>query len=352
MTNEVVSVVRLRDVAERHGVSIATVSLAVNHKDTGRVNQELAESIRSTAEQMGYRPNRNALGLKLNKTHTVALILHTVADDPFLGAMTKGAQEAAWDNGYVLVTIPEYDTPESDAEAIASALRWDVDGIVLATDYLRERPLPTLPEGTPLVLLDCMAPAGAAPVTEVVADEITGAYDATTHLIRSGHTAIGYVGISDDRFPARQLREEGCRQAVREHLGVRAPLHVIDAADPTIRAGEQAGASLFDDDADLTALFCFSDRTAFGVARAAAERGLCVPEDLSLVGFDNVEYTSEFYSPGLTTIELPHRHMASTAVLDLIRQIEHGTGSPSRIEVPCPLIERESVALATERKER
>lgn len=337
--------VRMRDIAEQLGISISTVSLAMNHKDLGRVNAPLAEKIRETADQMGYRPNLHALGLKLSKSHAIALICRTGPDDPFLSAVTGGAQAAATDAGYILITIPVSDVPGAEAEAIQTALQRDVDGIVFAADYYRRRDIPIVPDTTPFVFLDCIS-SGSNPVaTEVIADEVQGSYEATSHLIAAGHTRIGYIGVDDDRYLARHLREKGFRDALRGHLGPEATPLVVNALDPSITAGEAAATQIFTDtEADRpTALFCFSDRTAFGAAQAARTHGLSLPGDLSIVGFDNVEYTAEFFSPRLTTVELPHQRMSAEAVRQLVHLIESPRSAPERIKVSCPLIHRDSV---------
>lgn len=337
--------VRMRDIADQLDISVSTVSLALSHKDKGRVNPPLAEKIRATASEMGYRPNPHALGLRLNKSHAIALICYTGPDDPFLSGLTGGAQAAATDAGYILITIPITDAPYAEAEAIKTALQRDVDGIVFAADYYRRRNIPTVPDTTPFVFLDCISTGSNPVVTEVIADEAQGAYEAASHLISAGHTRIGYVGVDDDRYLARRLREKGFRDAVREHLGHETDPLIINASDPSVSAGEAAAEWLFTrpESERPTALFCFSDRTAFGVAQAARGHGLSLPEDLSIVGFDNVEYTSEFFAPRLTTVELPHQRMSSEAVRQLVHLIENPHSAPRRIKVPCPLIHRESV---------
>ena len=229
--------VRMRDIAEQLGVSVSTVSLAMNHKDLGRVNAPLAEKIRATADQMGYRPNLHALGLKLSKSHAIALICRTGPDDPFLSAVTGGAQAAATDAGFILITIPVSDVPGAEAEAIQTALQRDVDGIVFAADYYRRRDIPIVPDTTPFVFLDCISSGSSPVVTEVIADEVQGSYEATSHLIAAGHTHIGYIGVDDDRYLARHLREKGFRDALREHLGAEATPLVVNALDPSITAG-------------------------------------------------------------------------------------------------------------------
>lgn len=338
--------VRMRDIAGKLGVSVSTVSLALNHKDQGRVNPAMAERIRATAIEMGYTPNLHAIGLKLNKSHAIALISYTSADDLFLPGLLLGAQTTATDAGYILMTIPVMDGPNAEQEAIRTALQRDVDGIIFAADYFRERQVPEVPQGVPFVFLDCVSSGKAPSVTEVIADEVQGAYDATKHLIAAGHSRIGYIGIDEEKYIARHLREEGYRKAMREHFGEDDAAFVINAKDPSPFAGEQIASDILGGSTQErpTALFCFSDRTAFGVTRAAQGLGLSIPKDLSIVGFDNVQYTSEFFEPRLTTVELPHPHMSAEAVRQLIQRIDNGQSEPSRIKVPCPLISRESVS--------
>ncbi|MFC7456084.1 LacI family DNA-binding transcriptional regulator [Brachybacterium sp. GCM10030267] len=335
----------MRDIADQLGISVSTVSLALNHKDQGRVNPPLAEKIRTTANGMGYRPNPHALGLKLSKSHAIALICNTGPDDPFLSGLTGGAQAAAAEAGYILITIPVTDASHAEESAIETALQRDVDGIVFAADYYRRRNIPTVPDTTPFVFLDCISTGSNPVVTEVIADEVQGSYEATSHLISAGHTRIGYIGIDDDRYLARRLRAKGFCDAVREHLGHETDPLIVNASDPSISAGEAAAEWLFTRPAAErpTALFCFSDRTAFGAAQAARGHGLSLPEDLSIVGFDNVEYTSEFFTPRLTTVELPHQRMSSEAVRQLVHLIDNPHSAPRRIKVPCPLIHRDSV---------
>lgn len=337
--------VRMRDIADQLGVSVSTVSLALNHKDQGRVNPPLAEKIRTTANGMGYRPNPHALGLKLSKSHAIALICNTRPEDPFLSGLTGGAQAAAAEAGYILITIPVTDAPHAEKNAIQTALQRDVDGIIFAADYYRRRDIPTVPDTTPFVFLDCISTGSNPVVTEVIADEVQGSYEATSHLISAGHTRVGYIGVDEDRYIARYLREKGFRDAVREHLGDEVKPLIVNASAPSISAGEGAAARLFTLPATErpTALFCFSDRTAFGVAQAARRHGLSLPQDLSIVGFDNVEYTSEFFTPRLTTVELPHQRMSSEAVRQLVHLIENPRSDPHRVKIPCPLINRDSV---------
>lgn len=342
--------VRMRDIAGKLGVSVSTVSLALNRKDQGRVNPELAERIRTTAMDMGYTPNLHAIGLKLNKSHAIALISHTTADDLFLPGLVLGAQSAATKAGYILVTIPVLEGPHAEQEAIHTALQRDVDGISFAADYFRRRQIPEVPQGVPFVFLDCVSSGLSPLVTEVIADEIQGAFDATKHLIDAGHSRIGYIGIDEEKYIARHLREEGYRKAMQEFFGDESSALVVNAHDPSISAGEKAAKDLLDASAEErpTALFCFSDRTAFGVARAAQAMGLSIPNDLSIVGFDNVQYTSEFFEPRLTTVELPHPRMSAEAVRQLVQLIDNGPTDPSRIKVSCPLIPRNSVSTTAE----
>ncbi|MFC5277108.1 substrate-binding domain-containing protein [Brachybacterium sacelli] len=208
----------------------------------------------------------------------------------------------------------------------------------------RRRDIPTVPDTTPFLFLDCISTGSNPVVTEVIADEAQGSFDATSHLISAGHTHVGYVGVDDDRYIARHLREKASAMLCGNTSGRG------NAAD------HQRGGSLHfcGRSGSRFALLPPGGRTTHGAVlllgshRVRSRTGgptarLSLPEDLSIVGFDNVEYTSEFFTPRLTTVELPHQRMSSEAVRQLVHLIENPRCEPHRLKVPCPLIHRDSV---------
>ena len=226
--------------------------------------------------------------------------------------------------------------------ALQSLLQRDVEGLILATDYHRVRPVPSLPTDVPIVCADCRPADERAAGYAVIPDEYQGAHAATTHLIEQGHTRIGYIGTADRRFIAREMREEGWRAALVEAGIDPDPLLVENVEDPTAPEGRRAARALLDR-ARPTAVFCFGDLIAMGVLQVAGERGIRVPADLSIVGFDDQPTIATALDPPLTTVRLDHHAMGARAVEAVIAAINGNAGHPGVELTPCPLIRRSTV---------
>ena len=146
---------RLKDIAQAVGVSVSTVSLVLNGKSRGRVNDETARAVRESADRLGYYPNLAAKSLRSKRTHTIGLLSDSIAGSPFSPELIRGAQQAAWDAGYVLFSVYLRTDRDSEELALQSLLQRDVEGLILATDYHRVRSVPSLPNDVPIVCADC-----------------------------------------------------------------------------------------------------------------------------------------------------------------------------------------------------
>lgn len=217
-----------------------------------------------------------------------------------------------------------------------------MDGYLYVRMYNQEVRLPAgLPErSTVLVDAACSNPG----IASVVPDEYSGGATAAHMLLGHGHTKIGFINNLDDITASRE-RLRGFQAALAE-AGVTVPDDYV-VADPQSDAagGLRAGRTLLDLPDRPEALFCFNDRMAMGVYQAAHERGLDIPDDLSVVGFDNQSMIADGLFPGLTTLQLPHYEMGAWGVRTLIGRLQDDDqGSPTQIKMPCPLITRGSVA--------
>jgi LacI family transcriptional regulator len=333
----------LKDLAAHVGVSPSAVSLVLNDRHAGRVNESTAERIRSAAEEMGYVPNLLARGLKTRRTHTFGLISDGVASVPFAGPMLAGVQDTAWAAGYLALLIDTTGDADLEAPSVRSLLQRDVEALIVATQYHRHVTRPVVPPTMPLVLLDGVPENGDEPVDSVIPDEAGGAYAAVRHLVHAGHRRIALCNVSDETYIASRLRREGYERALREAgiepdpaLAVEVPLAETPAAVPAARA-------LLDRAEPPTAVFCFADKLAFAFYQVAHQLGMSVPEDLSVVGFDNQPYLAEALLPGLTTVQLPHYDMGTWAAGRAIARIRGDDIPPERRLMPCPLVERDSV---------
>lgn len=330
------------DVAARAGVSQATVSLVLNGADGGRVAEATKVRVMEAVDELGYSTNAFARSLRSGDSGIIGFISDEVASAPFAGKLLKGAQELAWATGQVILSIDTYNERALEDAAIEMMLSYRVRGIIFAAMYHRVLELPSSLAGVPVVVLNSRDGAGRVP--SVYPDEEQGGYAATRHLLDAGHRRIAMINIQapDSVLPAGIGRLAGYRRAL------------IDAGieiDPTlVRPGlgivedgmEQARILMQQPDAP-TAIFCGNDRTAWGAYRALERLGLRVPEDCSIVGFDNQETLAPYLDPGLTTLQLPYEQMARRAVEILL----DGQGAaPLTNPIHCSLIPRGSVASA------
>ncbi|RCK68095.1 LacI family DNA-binding transcriptional regulator [Desertihabitans brevis] len=338
----------LKDIAERVGVSPSTVSLVLNDQDGGRVRAESAQRIRAVAEEMGYVPNLVARGLKTRQSQTFGVLADGVATIPFAGQMLAGAQEVAWEQGFLLMLIDTGANADLEGPAVRALLQRHIQALVIAAEFHRSVRLPVTPPRLPVVLLDGVPaddPSGEErPVDAVVPDERGGAHAAVQHLVQAGHRRVGLLTVADDRFVAEGLRREGYLQALREAGIDPDPSLVVAAASPDTVHGREPATALLDRPDRPTAVFCFSDRLAMAAYQSAAELGLRVPEDVSVVGFDNQVAVADALLPGLTTVQLPHREMGAWAAERAVQRVRSVSGPGERHLMPCPLVLRHSVA--------
>lgn len=336
--------ITLKDLAAAVGVSASAVSLVLNDRHLGRVNENTAARIRAAADDMGYIPNQLARGLKTKRTHTIGILSDSVASVPFAGRMLEGVQTVAWEAGYLAMIIDTTNRQELIEQSARSLLQRDIDGLIVATEYHRRIALPVVPPSIPLVVLDGV-PEDDAVADGVVPDETRGAYTATTHLLEAGHRRIAFCNIGGDRYIASRLRYEGYAEALGEY-GVGAEAHqVIELADTATADAYPVLLRLLSSPDRPTGVFCFSDQIAFAVYQAADDLGLRIPQDLSVVGFDDQRFIADALRPALTTVRLPHFELGAWAAQRVIDRIHGEVDDPPHIErISCPLIIRGSVA--------
>jgi LacI family transcriptional regulator len=332
----------MKDVARAVGVSQATVSLVINDVATARVSKETRAQIWRAVEELGYKPNEVARGLRQARTNTIGFISDEIATTPFAGSLVQGGQDAAWESGRLLMMVNTGGDPELERQAFAAMAQRQVDALIYATMYHRVVE-PTWEAGTERIAL-VNAETATGGVWAVAPDEQAGGYTATDLLLSHGHRRIGFV-TEHLAVPAAEGRLAGYRQAHQAH-DVQLDERLI-ITGPSDASGGYAGAKALLESQDRpTALFCFNDRIAMGAYRAINELGLQIPADVSVVGFDNLDVIAPWLHPGLTTVALPHYEMGSRAVRHLVALIEQTNELEAAAQYlePCPLIERASVA--------
>ena len=327
----------ISDVAAQAGVSISTVSLVMNEK--GSVADGTRDHVRSVAERLGYTPSRSARRLAGGRTGNVGFVLredHFRHSEPFYTRVFLGAEFEARRRGlYVLLTtIPgtfrAADTPRFLKEN-------SVDGVVVAgsVDDAFLRVLDR--SGVPYVLAD-YAWRGASAVE---LDNHGGATRVAEHLVAQGHTRFGFLG-ADPGHPSLVARRAGFEAGVAE-AGF--AVHVVAGeAGATRRAGLDLAPRLLDADARPTAVFCANDALALGLLDAAQARGLRVPDDLAVVGFDDVD-AAALAAPPLTTVRVYKEQLGETALAQLCERVEAGARTdraPTTTRIATELVVRQS----------
>ncbi len=332
---------RIADVARAAGVSKTAVSFAFNSPE--RLNPETAERILEVADDLGYRPHPVARMLTQRRTGTIGVLtpqaLSVAFSNPFFGLFNEGVAAAAESSGHALLFVSPLHG--SLARAVGRAM---VDGFVAVglpehhpeIEQIRRAGLPT-------ILVDSHAfPAHGS----VLTDDETGARLAAEHLAALGHREILVVGVepaapmashSPDGVMGRRL---GAYRSALESVGVDLPDERVLVGPATIEGGMACFRRALDDGLHPTAVLVMSDAMAIGVMHAAAELGLSIPRDLSVVGFDDID-GARYTSPPLTTVRQPVRRKGEEAVRLLLSQVEpHAPAAPEQVVLPTRLIVR------------
>jgi len=330
----------LADVAKLAGLSSTAASMILNGRPDTRLSQDAHDRVNAAAQALGYRPNVAARGLRTDKTLTIGFISDVVATTRFASGLIKGALEAAEEAGHVVLVLETGGEPVREAEAIAAVLDRQVDGIIFATMRARELFVPDLPADTAVVMLNA---TNAVHTSSVLPDEFEGGRQAIQLLVDGGHRdGIALIGQNDEvekdlfRSATVSRRVAGIRTAMAENQLEFVAEESIWLWEPD--EGYKATMALLERRDDVTALVCMNDRIAFGAYQALADRGLTVPDDVSIVSFDNDELAT-YLRPGLTTVALPHEQMGRRAVELLL-----GTGADGETLIPMPVVRRSSIS--------
>lgn len=347
---------KLADVAARAGVSVSAVSLVINGKDAGNIAPATRDRILAAARQLDYRPNSVAQSLRRQRSHAIGLVTDFIASSPFAGRIVTGTMDAASARGYIVLLLDTRGRAEREIQGIAELGRRQVDGLILATmghTHLAQLPKTALP----LVLANCRRPGSRVP--SVIPDDVDGGHRAAAHLLGLGHRRVVMLsGPSPDPATGTgsisgPLREEGFAAALRE-AGHPDPAAAVRVVGWEMDDGYRGGMSVLATPAGRplpaaerpSAVFVVTDRAAAGVYLAAATLGIRVPQDLSIVGFDDQENLADRLTPPLTTLALPHCEMGEAAaglLLDVLAGRSVGSEQRPRL-LACPLIERASTA--------
>lgn len=332
--------VTMADIAKEAGVSRATVSFVLNEREDVAIPEGTRERIRGIAAELGYRPNLAARGLALQRSGSYGLVTEIVTS-PLAVQVILGAQEQAWAEERFLLIAPSDDEWQMEPAAIEKLLEQRIEGLIIAATWHRAVVVPPNAYDVPCVLVNCFDANGILP--SIVPDEVGGGRTAARVLIEAGHRRIGHVTL-EPGIPAQVGRLEGFRAALAEE-GIVLEDALVIAGDGSTESGYRGAVELLELDDRPTAIFCGNDRMAMGVYDAAKERGIRIPEDLSIVGFDDQRFLAEALRPGLTTVALPFEEMGARGVSMLTSLTAGSTIENPKVVIDCPLRLRSSVGL-------
>ncbi len=323
--------VTVRDVASASGVSISTVSRALS--EPSRVASATRDRVLAAAQELGYEPNRAASGLRSGRTATLGVVVPDL-ENPYFASVTKGVQARAREHGYGVFVVDVEEDASREADEVRTLLR-QTDGVIVAS-----------PRGTDGDLLALVA--GASPgravlvnrriegVPSVTADDVAGAVRALDHLRALGHRRVAYVGGPETSWSDR-MRREGLRRAAAGGDAV----EVVDLG--AFRPHVQGGYSAADlaTGAGATAVVAYNDLVALGVEQRLRERGIAVPAQVSVVGFDDT-FVATLASPPLTSVGTDLRAVGGAAVDLLVERLRDPDAPAGHVVRPTELVVRTS----------
>lgn len=328
--------ITIKDIARESGVNISTVSRALN--DAYGVHRETRGNVLAVAARLNYYPNRAARGLKTRRSHTLGLIVSDIRN-PFFSEITRGAEDAARVGGYDLVLCNSDLDPRKQMEYVASLMEKCVDGILMnsVADLTRKQRDQLASSGVPIVLLN--RSAASKSFSTVCADNEGGGAMAAQYLLQLGHENIAHL-TGPRRHGNLTDRAQGFLRVLKTARAK--PKITILHGENSFSGGHALTQKLLLQQPDVSAIFAANDLMAFGAIRAMLELGRRVPEDVSLIGFDNLELASVVHPP-LTTIHQPKYEMGRAASEMLLRLAhKQGKAVSQHLLLGVELIERES----------
>ena len=324
----------MNDIALGAGVSQATVSLVLNEVANARVSASTRRRVKELAASLGYTLKRGAL--TRGGTRVIALLIDDVTSTPFAAQLIEGARAEAALQGCIVAVICTGSDPETESAALQMLGQAGLVGVLYATLLTRSVVAPDLLHQVPSILLNCHDKSHS--FVSVVPSDVAAGFAATTALIAAGHRRIAHLPGEDWGEAARD-RLLGYRRALAAHDIAYDPALVTGPAW-TIASGRDMTQHLLDQPDPPTAIFCFNDRVAIGCYDALERRGLSVPRDMSVVGFDNDDLAANLQPP-LSTMVLPHDEMARWAVAQVLNPDK---SAPRRFKVECEFLPRGSIA--------
>ncbi len=330
--------VTIKEIARRAGVSVATVSYVLNK--TRWVSPELTARVLAVVAESGYHPDVNARSLKSKRTATIGLIVPDNAN-PFFAEIAKGVEDAGFAAGFSVILCNSNAMLERELAYIDLLLSKRADGVIFAPTTPSIEPARRLVDlGIPVVVF--YRSAGGLDLDSLRIDNQAAGCEVTRYLIDLGHRGIACIRpLSTETASGRRV--DGYLQAMAE-AGLEAHLDLMPQGDNRMSGGERAARALLAGSRPFSAIFATNDAMAIGAMRVLRDRGLRIPEDVSVIGFDDIAL-ARYSEPPLTTVAQPRQEAGTQAVQRILERIEKRyAGGPREFVLPTHLVERQSTA--------
>lgn len=328
----------MMDVAAVAGVSQATVSLVLNGGNDVKLSQATRQRVQQAAQQLGYELLRRTSRSPMHGGATIVFIADEVTTDPWMALAFEGARDKALEAGVGVILAISHGQAAYEAMIVAQSSRLNVLGFIYGTVLTRSVELPReLLEGR-TVLVNCYE--AARTLLSILPGDLQGGRTATETLLKAGRSRIGFIN-GQDGVDASRDRLKGYKQALATHDQPFDP-ELVRPGNWEPSTGYELTLDLMKLDNPPDAIFCANDMMAVGCLDALAELGCKVPDDVSLIGFDDREI-AQFTHPPLSTLILPHYEMGEIAAQELIDGVSAKPRRPNHLKVECRLVERGSV---------
>ncbi|WP_045370856.1 substrate-binding domain-containing protein [Vibrio campbellii] len=330
----------MKDIAKLAGVSTSTVSHVINK--TRFVSEEISERVNNAAKELNYyAPSALARSLKVNRTKTIGMLV-TTSTNPFFGEVVKGVERSCYQKGYSLILCNTEGDNERMRESINTLLQKRVDGLILMCSSLEGERIDVFERypDIPVVVMDW----GPMLFTsdKIQDNSLRGGYLAAKYLIDCGHKEVGCITGPLIKHQA-QMRYEGYKRAMLE-AEFEFNANWIVESDFECEGGYQAFKKMVERGPLPSSIFVSNDMMAMGVINAANELGIQIPEQLSIIGYDDI-HIAKFMSPSLTTIHQPKYRLGQAAVETLLRKLDEKSDEAQVVQLEPTLVERNSVRL-------
>ena len=329
------------DVGRLAGVSPTTVSFVINDRHEQSISAATRQRVLDAIQELGYRPNRAAQGLRTKRSATIGYVTDEAAVDPFAGGAIAGAHDFARRHQSMLLVVHTNRDTRTRRAAIEDLLDRQVDAILFAVVGTRRVILPEIIVKVPAVLVNCFTAQSSlvSLLPTVLPDEEGGGYTAARALLDAGHRKIALLPGKTGAWATR-ARLKGIRRALSE-FGVDPGDVPVHHGNYRADSGYELTRSLLASGPRPTALLCGNDRMAFGAYLALGEAGLRIPDDVSVMGFDDQDQLASDIRPALSTVRLPYYEMGSWAAEQLFPR--HQSPEIGPVHLPCPLVLRDSI---------